>query len=242
MLRLEAGVLVNCGPRAARLTAGQAWPKLAAWAKTAAPRCSKDSSSVATKPDRVPIGSGKAAELRESDRGDRRQSTVICDEPSPAVDRLGKAAQVGVVNRTALILDIFAQHAHQQGGQSPVSLAQMEYMLPRLRDWGESMYGRRAVAPGGQWWRGGLPGPGETKIPERPTPHPRADEKLRRDIRADRSTRHPAQPSPRHSDIPSSRCRPPTGQSPACACADRGRVLVQDALHTLEHHQARGVR
>ena len=67
--------------------------------------------------------------------------TVICDgELSPAqLNALEKAVKVKVIDRTALILDIFAQHATSREGKAQVSLAQMEYMLPRLRGWGESM-------------------------------------------------------------------------------------------------------
>ena len=67
--------------------------------------------------------------------------TVICDgELSPAqLNALEKAVKVKVIDRTALILDIFAQHATSREGKAQVALAQMEYMLPRLRGWGESM-------------------------------------------------------------------------------------------------------
>ncbi len=67
--------------------------------------------------------------------------TVICDgELSPAqLNALEKAVKVKVIDRTALILDIFAQHATSREGKAQVTLAQMEYMLPRLRGWGESM-------------------------------------------------------------------------------------------------------
>ena len=80
--------------------------------------------------------------------------TVICDgELSPAqLTALEKAVKVKVIDRTALILDIFAQHATSREGKAQVSLAQMEYMLPRLRGWGESMSrqaGGRAGGSGG---------------------------------------------------------------------------------------------
>jgi len=71
--------------------------------------------------------------------------------------------KVKVVDRTAIILDIFAQHAKSREGKAQVELAQLEYLLPRLRGWGESM-SRQA---GGQVGGGvgiGSRGPGETKI------------------------------------------------------------------------------
>jgi len=71
--------------------------------------------------------------------------------------------KVKVIDRTAVILDIFAQHAKSREGKAQVELAQLEYLLPRLRGWGESM-SRQA---GGQAAGGvgmGSRGPGETKI------------------------------------------------------------------------------
>src|SRR5580704_15256210 len=49
------------------------------------------------------------------------------------------AVKVKVIDRTALILDIFAQHAKSREGKAQVELAQLQYMLPRLRGWGESL-------------------------------------------------------------------------------------------------------
>ena len=94
--------------------------------------------------------------------------TVICDgELSPAqLNALEKAVKVKVIDRTALILDIFAQHATSREGKAQVALAQMEYMLPRLRGWGESMSRqarRRAAAAAAGWARA---------VPARPRSRP----------------------------------------------------------------------
>src|SRR6201997_1561705 len=91
--------------------------------------------------------------------------TVICDgELSPSqLRRLEGVVKVKVIDRTALILDIFAQHAKSREGKSQVELAQLQYMLPRLRGWGESLSrqaGGRVAGGGGI----GTRGPGETKI------------------------------------------------------------------------------
>src|SRR5204863_4082138 len=91
--------------------------------------------------------------------------TVICDgELTPSqLRRLEGIVQVKVVDRTALILDIFAQHARSREGKAQVELAQLQYMLPRLRGWGESLSrqaGGRVAGGGGI----GTRGPGETKI------------------------------------------------------------------------------
>ena len=83
--------------------------------------------------------------------------TVICDgELTPSqLRRLEGVVQVKVIDRTALILDIFAQHARSREGKAQVELAQLQYMLPRLRGWGESL-SRQA---GGRVAGGGGSGP-----------------------------------------------------------------------------------
>jgi GTPase len=110
------------------------------------------------------VGSGKARELREIVVA-TGADTVICDgELTPGqLRQLENVVKVKVIDRTALILDIFAQHARSREGKAQVALAQMEYMLPRLRGWGESMSrqaGGRVAGGGGI----GTRGPGETKI------------------------------------------------------------------------------
>ncbi|MGO1167660.1 MAG: GTPase HflX [Janibacter sp.] len=110
------------------------------------------------------LGSGKAAELREIVIAEGAD-TVICDaELSPSQRRaLEDVVKVKVIDRTALILDIFAQHAKSREGKAQVELAQLQYLIPRLRGWGDSM-SRQAggQAAGGQGM--GSRGPGETKI------------------------------------------------------------------------------
>jgi GTP-binding protein HflX len=103
------------------------------------------------------IGRGKVRELADQ-RHDLGYSTVIFDdELSPSQQRnLEEALKVKILDRTALILDIFAQHAHTREGALQVELAQLEYLLPRLA---------------GQWThlerlegRIGTRGPGETQL------------------------------------------------------------------------------
>jgi GTP-binding protein HflX len=103
------------------------------------------------------IGRGKVRELAAR-RHDLDYSTVIFDdELSPSQQRnLEEALKVKILDRTALILDIFAQHAHTREGALQVELAQHEYLLPRLA---------------GQWshlerleGRIGTRGPGETQL------------------------------------------------------------------------------
>src|SRR5271168_5220671 len=110
------------------------------------------------------VGSGKANELAGIVAA-TGADTVICDgELSPSqLRRLEGVVKVKVIDRTALILDIFAQHAKSREGKAQVELAQLQYMLPRLRGWGEALSrqaGGRVAGGGGI----GTRGPGETKI------------------------------------------------------------------------------
>src|SRR5881275_1384269 len=112
------------------------------------------------------IGSGKAREVRDVVVG-TGADTVICDgELTPGqLIQLEDVVKVKVIDRTALILDIFAQHAKSREGKAQVALAQMQYMLPRLRGWGQSL--SRQMGGGGSGSSGGgmaTRGPGETKI------------------------------------------------------------------------------
>ena len=110
------------------------------------------------------IGKGKAEELRELVEMLDVDVVIFDEELSPAQQRnLEKLFKVDVVDRVALILDIFAQHAHSQAGMLQVELAQLRYRLPRLRGRGTQMSQQGAGAGRG----GGLigtRGPGETQL------------------------------------------------------------------------------
>lgn len=158
---------------------------------------------------------------------------MICDgELTPAqLTALEKVVKVKVIDRTALILDIFAQHATSSEGKAQVALAQMEYMLPRLRGWGESMSrqaGGRAGSNGGV----GLRGPGETKIE---TDRRRIRErmaKLRREIREMKTARDTKRARRNSSGIPSVAIVGYTnaGKSSLMNALTGAGLLVQDAL------------
>ena len=104
------------------------------------------------------IGSGKIDEVKQGVQGEAATLVIFDDELSPAQQRnLEKAIGVRVIDRTQLILDIFAQRATSQAGKLQVELAQLEYLLPRLtRQW--SHLSRQA---GGMV---GTRGPGETQL------------------------------------------------------------------------------
>lgn len=111
------------------------------------------------------FGKGKAQDLAELVAALGADTVIADNELSPSQRRaLEDIVKVKVIDRTAVILDIFSQHAKSREGKAQVELAQMQYMLPRLRGWGESM-SRQA---GGQVGSGGAGmgsrGPGETKI------------------------------------------------------------------------------
>jgi GTP-binding protein HflX len=149
------------------------------------------------KPDSATfIGSGKVKEVRDAVVA-TGADTVVCDgELSPAQLRtLEQKVKVKVIDRTALILDIFAQHAKSREGKAQVELAQMSYMLPRLRGWGDSL-SRQAGGIGGR-------GPGETKIE---TDRRRINDKmskLRREIKEMKVSRDTKRSERRKNNIPS---------------------------------------
>ncbi|MFI5619911.1 GTPase HflX [Streptomyces sp. NPDC051567] len=162
-LRLERVVLVGVWTSGTVNDAENSLAELAALAETAGALVLDGVIQRRDKPDPATfIGSGKARELRDivTETG---ADTVVCDgELSPGqLIALEDVVKVKVVDRTALILDIFAQHAKSREGKAQVALAQMQYMLPRLRGWGASL--SRQMGGGGG---GGMAtrGPGETKI------------------------------------------------------------------------------
>ncbi len=114
------------------------------------------------------IGSGKVQEIRDLVTELRADVVIFDDELSPRHQRdleeaFGEA--VKVIDRSALILDIFAQHAHTREGALQVELAQYEYRLPRLtRQW--THLARQAGGGAGRGGTGGvgLRGPGETQL------------------------------------------------------------------------------
>ena len=196
-LRLEKVVLVGVWTEGTSKDADNSLKELAALAETAGSQVMEALIQRRDKPDAATfIGSGKVAEVRQAVVA-TGADTVVCDgELSPAQLRtLEQKVKVKVIDRTALILDIFAQHAKSREGKAQVELAQMSYMLPRLRGWGESL-SRQAGGIGGR-------GPGETKIE---TDRRRINDKmakLRREIKDMKTSRDTKRNERRRKNIPS---------------------------------------
>ena len=158
-IRLEQVVLVGVWTSGTSADADRSLHELARLAETAGAVVLEGLVQRRSVPDPATyVGSGKAKELRGIVAA-TGADTVICDgELSPSqLNKLEAIVKVKVVDRTWLILDIFAQHARSREGKAQVQLAQLEYMLPRLRGWGESL----SQQTGAIGLRGGA---GETKI------------------------------------------------------------------------------
>jgi GTP-binding protein HflX len=228
-LRLEKVVLVGVWTEGSAQDAENSLKELAALAETAGSEVldgliqRRDKADPATY-----IGSGKVMELRQA-VVNTGADTVVCDgELSPAQLRnLEGKVKVKVVDRTALILDIFAQHAKSREGKAQVELAQMTYLLPRLRGWGDSLSRQSGGASG----IGGR-GPGETKIE---TDRRRINDKmakLRREIKEMKTARDTKRQERRRNNIPSVAIAGYTnaGKSSLMNRLTNAGVLVENAL------------
>lgn len=115
------------------------------------------------------LGKGKVQDLSDLEKSLGFDLVIVDDELSPSQQHnLEKQLQARVLDRTALILDIFAQHARTREGRLQVELAQLEYRLPRLAGYGVDLSrqsgGSRSAGPGGAGGAIGVRGPGETKL------------------------------------------------------------------------------
>ncbi|OZG51789.1 gTPase HflX [Pseudoscardovia radai] len=167
-VRLERVVLVGVWSslETTQTAAEESLRELAALAQTAGAEVMDGVLQHRLKPDPATyIGSGKAKEVAAI-VAEHDADTIIVDADLPPSQRreLEDVAKVKVVDRTAVILDIFAQHATSREGKAQVELAQLEYMLPRLRGWGGSLSRQAGGQAAGQDGGIGSRGPGETKI------------------------------------------------------------------------------
>ena len=164
-LRLEKVVLAGIWTRGTAAEAEESLRELASLAETAGSTVLDGVLQRHDHPDPgTYLGRGKAQELADIVAAVGADTVIVDTELAPSQRRgLEDVIKVKVIDRVALILDIFAQHAKSREGKAQVELAQLEYLLPRLRGWGESM-SRQA---GGRVAGGegiGSRGPGETKI------------------------------------------------------------------------------
>ena len=232
-LQLERVVLVGVWTEGSAEMADNSLAELKALAETAGSEVLEGLIQRRDKPDpSTYIGSGKLEDLRAIVRS-TGADTVICDgELSPSQLRtLEDKLKVKVVDRTALILDIFAQHAKSREGKAQVELAQIAYLLPRLRGWGDSLsrqVGGRAAGGAGIGGRG----PGETKIE---TDRRRIRDKmakLRREISEMKVARDTKRQERRRNNIPSVAIAGYTnaGKSSLLNTLTGAGVLVENAL------------
>jgi GTP-binding protein HflX len=140
------------------------------------------------------IGKGKAEEAREAAQAMDIDVVIFDDELTPAQQRnLEKLFSVDVVDRVALILDIFAQHATSQEGAVQVELAQLRYRLPRLRGRGTELSQQGAGI--------GTRGPGETQLEVDRRRLLRRTQKLERDLKSLAATRETQRKARKRRDI-----------------------------------------
>jgi GTPase len=244
-LRLEKVVLIGVWGSGTLTDAENSMRELAALAETAGAEVLDGVLQRRAMPDPASyLGKGKANELTELVRSLGADTVIANAELAPSQRRnLEDIVKVKVVDRTAIILDIFAQHAKSREGKAQVELAQLEYLLPRLRGWGESM-SRQAggQAAGGQGI--GSRGPGETKIElDRRRINTRMA-KLRREIKEMKSARDTKRAQRDKAGVPQVAIAGYTnaGKSSLLNRLTKAGVLVENALFatldpTIRKHQ-----
>ncbi|NBV90023.1 MAG: GTPase HflX, partial [Actinobacteria bacterium] len=204
-IRLERVVLIGVWTEGSYEQVSRSMAELAALAETAGSQVLDGMVQRRDRPDPATyIGSGKLKELRQI-VVDSGADTVICNgELSPSqLSKMESVVKVKVVDRTWLILDIFAQHARSREGKAQVSLAQMQYMLPRLRGWGESLSRQSGGRVGSQGGGIGTRGPGETKLETDRRRIGKSMAKLRREIAQMHTARLTQRSSRQRSAVPS---------------------------------------
>ena len=178
------------------------------------------------------FGKGKAQELRDVVAATGADTVIADTELAPSQRRaLEDVVGVKVIDRTAVILDIFSQHAKSREGKAQVELAQLEYLLPRLRGWGESM-SRQAGGQVGAGTGMGSRGPGETKIElDRRRIHTRMS-KLRKQIKGFAPARDAKRANRDRFEVPSVTITGYTnaGKSSLLNRITRAGVLVENSL------------
>ena len=232
-LRLERVVLVSVWTSGTQEDADNAMAELKLLAETAGSEVLEALVQRRSQPDPATyIGRGKVEEVADVVRA-TGADTVICDgELQPAQLRnLEDRIKVKVVDRTALILDIFASHAKSAEGKAQVELAQLQYLKQRLRGWGGNL-SRQAGGPAPRGAGIGGRGPGETKLEtDRRRIHHRIAQ-LRRRLREMDVTREGKRAERRRNRVPSVAIVGYTnaGKSSLLNRLTGAGVLVEDAL------------
>ncbi|AWB88915.1 GTPase HflX [Salinibacterium hongtaonis] len=179
------------------------------------------------------FGKGKARELAGVVAAVGADTVIVDGELAPSQRRaLEDAIKVKVIDRTAVILDIFSQHAKSREGKAQVELAQLEYLLPRLRGWGDSMSRQAGGQVGGAGAGMGSRGPGETKIElDRRRIHTRMA-RLRKQIKEFKPARDAKRANRNRFEVPSVAIAGYTnaGKSSLLNRITRAGVLVENAL------------
>lgn len=232
-LRLERVVLVGVWTTGTAEDAENSMAELALLAETAGSEVLEAIYQRRQAPDPATyIGRGKTEALIEIVRA-TGADTVICDgELAPSQLRnLEDRTGVKVVDRTALILDIFAQHAKSREGQAQVELAQLTYMKQRLRGWGGNLSrqaGGRVASGAGIGGRG----PGETKIETDRRRINTKIAKLRQELKEMKGTRDTKRAERRRNNVPAVAIAGYTnaGKSSLLNRLTDAGVLVEDAL------------
>jgi GTP-binding protein HflX len=232
-LLLERVVLVSVWTNGTEVTAENSIAELKALAETAGSQVLEGLIQRRDRPDPATyIGRGKVAELRDVVVA-TGADTVICDGELTLAQLRNLEDRVGVkvIDRTALILDIFAAHARSAEGKAQVELAQLQYLKQRLRGWGGNLSRQVGGRASGGVGIGGR-GPGETKLEtDRRRINSRIT-KLRRALREMDVTRETKRAERRRHEVPSVAIVGYTnaGKSSLLNRLTGAGVLVDDAL------------
>ncbi|MDQ6934975.1 MAG: GTPase HflX [Actinomycetota bacterium] len=233
-LRLERVVLVGVWTEGSAQDAEKSLAELALLAETAGSQVldalyqRRDSPDPATY-----IGRGKVEGVIAIVRATGADTVIFDGELAPSQLRnLEDRVKVKVVDRTALILDIFAQHAKSKEGQAQVELAQLSYLKQRLRGWGGNLSRQAGGRVGAQGGGIGSRGPGETKIETDRRRINTKIAKLRRDLMHMQTTRDTKRSERRRNQVPSVAIAGYTnaGKSSLLNRLTGAGVLVEDAL------------
>ncbi len=232
-LRLERVILVGVWTEGSVEDAENSMAELALLAETAGSEVLDALYQRRQSPDPATyIGRGKVEGLAEIVRATGADTVILDGELAPSQLRnLEDKLKVKAIDRTALILDIFAQHAKSKEGQAQTELAQLNYMKQRLRGWGGNLSRQAGGRAAGGEGIGGR-GPGETKIETDRRRINTKIAKLRRELKDMKGTRDTKRAERRRNAIPSVAIAGYTnaGKSSLLNRLTDAGVLVEDSL------------